>query len=260
MGLPSAAYFDASGKQEGYPFLTVAGAASPIKKWIRFELEWIQALKDEGVSEFHATDFAASKGEYKDWKGDKPRRSAFVRFLTEIIKKNANKLFLLTIETETWNEVNREYLLEETFHSGYVLAGFSLAAQVLQWATRKRVQLPFKIFFEDGDEGWTGLKQLCKKHLSFEPIRIPKNEGIPFQIGDFLAWKARVTATNAKKILDGLRRSDTMDELLRELDSLNRILAVSPHKNGVYTAKGLAETCRNFKVPKRDIQASGTGS
>jgi hypothetical protein len=71
---------------------------------------------------------------------------------------------------------------------------------------------------------------------------------------------ARLAATNGKKILDGLRRSDTMDELLRELDSLNRILAVSPHKNGVYTAKGLAETCRNFKVPKRDIQASGTGS
>jgi hypothetical protein len=38
MGLLSAAYFDASGKQKGYSFLTVAGAVSPIKKWIRFGL------------------------------------------------------------------------------------------------------------------------------------------------------------------------------------------------------------------------------
>jgi len=62
MGLPSAAYFDASGKKEGYTFLTVAGGASPISKWTRFEREWSQVLKDEGVPEFHATDFAASQG------------------------------------------------------------------------------------------------------------------------------------------------------------------------------------------------------
>jgi hypothetical protein len=46
MGLLSAAYFDASGKQKGYSFLTVAGAVSPIKKWIRFEKQWMQALND----------------------------------------------------------------------------------------------------------------------------------------------------------------------------------------------------------------------
>ena len=37
MALVSAAYFDASGKQQGYPFLTMVGATAPIKKWIRFE-------------------------------------------------------------------------------------------------------------------------------------------------------------------------------------------------------------------------------
>jgi hypothetical protein len=75
MGLLSAAYFDASGKQKGYSFLTVAGAVSPIKKWIRFEKQWMQALNDEGVTQFHATDFAASQGEYEAWKGDKQRQN-----------------------------------------------------------------------------------------------------------------------------------------------------------------------------------------
>lgn len=32
-----AAFFDASGKREGFDVLTVAGAATPMKKWLRFD-------------------------------------------------------------------------------------------------------------------------------------------------------------------------------------------------------------------------------
>jgi hypothetical protein len=258
MGLLSAAYFDASGKQKGYPFLTVAGAVSPIKKWIRFERQWMQALDDEGVTEFHATDFAASQGEYEAWKGDKQRRSAFVKRLVGIIQKNTNKLFLLTVEIKIWEQVNGEYPLGENFHSAYALAGFSVAALALRWATKKRVRKTFDIYFEDGDEGWGGLNELCKKHLQFEPIRIPKSKAVPFQVGDFLSWKARITATNAMKIVDGLQRGDKLDEVMKELDSLNRIL-VCPVKNGIYTAEGLRGTCRNLKIPKRPAPASVAG-
>ena len=246
-----AAYFDASGKQGGYPFLTVAGATSPIKKWIRFEKQWNQALTDEGVTEFHATDFASSEGEYKEWKGDKERRSAFVDRLTRIIKNNVNKLFMVTVEMPAWKEVNREYLLAETLHSPYALAGFTVAAQARKWAMRKRLTpSSFKVFFEDGDEGWGGLKQLCQRYCNFDPIRIPKKEGIPFQIGDFLAWKTRITATNAMKIMAGFRRGDNLDELSRELNSLNRI-TVCPGHNGIYSPRALIKTCQNLKVPRR---------
>jgi hypothetical protein len=246
----SAAYFDASGKQQGYAFLTVAGAASPIKKWIRFEKQWSQALNEEGVSEFHATDFAASEGEYKDWKGDTPRRSAFVRRLIKIIKENVNKLFIVTVEMPAWNEVNREYLLAETLHSPYALAGFTVTNQAMRWAMRKKADSTFKVFFEDGDEGWGGLKQLCQTYCNFEPIRIPKQDGVPFQIGDFLAWKTRVTATNAMKIISAFRRGDNLDELSKELNSLNRIV-VRPGHNGIYSPVALTKTCQNLKVPRR---------
>jgi hypothetical protein len=251
----SAAYFDASGKQEGHPFLTVAGAASPIKKWNRFEKQWSLLLKAEGVSEFHATDFAASKGEYKDWKGDKPRRSAFVRHLLKIIKQNVNKLFMVTVEMPAWNEVNREYLLAETVHSPYALAGFTVAAQARRWAMRKQLTpSSFKVFFEDGDEGWGGLKQLCETYCNFEPIRVPKKEGIPFQIGDFLAWKTRITATNAMKIMMGLQRGDSLDELSAELKTLDRMV-VCPGENGIYSPRALTKTCQNLKIPKRSQDA-----
>jgi hypothetical protein len=251
MGMLSAAYFDASGRQEGYPFLTVAGAASPIKKWIRFEEKWNKALEDEGVTQFHATDFAASEGEYKDWKGDTPRRSAFLRRLMGIIKENVNKLFIVTVEMPAWNEVNKEYLLAETLHSPYALSGFTVAAQARKWAMGKQLTpATFEVFFEDGDEGWGGLKQLCQTYCNFEPIRIPKKEGVPFQVGDFLAWKTRITATNAMKIMAGFKRGDNLDELSKELNSLNRIL-VCPGHNGIYSPRALMKTCQNLSVPKR---------
>jgi len=251
MGMLCAAYFDASGKREGYSFLTVAGATSPIKKWIRFEKQWSVVLHDEGVSEFHATNFAASKGEYRDWKGDTARRSAFLRRLMRIIKENVNKLFMVTIEMSAWNEVNREYLLAETLHSPYALAGFTVAAQARKWAMRKRLTpSSFKVFFEDGDEGWGGLNQLCQTYCNFEPIRIPKTKGVPFQIGDFLAWKTRIAATNAMKIVGGLQRGDNLDDLSKELKSLDRIL-VRPGHNGIYSPRALLKTCQNLKVPQR---------
>jgi hypothetical protein len=98
------AYFDASGK-EGFPFITIAGAVSPIKKWIRFERDWSEILETHDVTEFHATDFAASLGEYKGWKGDKTRRSGFLRKLIAVLKKNTNKLFTLTVDMEAWEAV-----------------------------------------------------------------------------------------------------------------------------------------------------------
>lgn len=244
MGLLSAAYFDASGKQHGYSFMTVAGAASSVKKWDRFEIEWNKTLADEGVTEFHATDFAASQGEFKNWKDDKARRSAFMKRLIAIVKKSANKLFILTIEIPVWNQVNREFLLKENLYCAYALAGFSVAGQVLQWANKRKVAKPFNIFFEEGDEGWGGLTELCKQHLQFEPIRIPKKKGIPFQIGDLLAWKTRITAQNLSKM-------NLMDDVLEGLNLLNKILVV-PHHNGIYTIGGLRNTCKIMGIPKRE--------
>jgi hypothetical protein len=244
-----AAYFDASGKLAGYPFLTVAGATSPIEKWILFEKQWLSVLRGEGVTEFHATDFAASKGEYKDWKGDKPRRAAFIKRLAKIIKDNVNKLYVVTVETAVWAEVDREYLLAEHFHSPYALAGFTVTNEALKWAMNKKT-LPLKVFFEDGDEGWGGLKQLCEKYNHFEPLRLPKKEAVPFQVGDFYAWKTRITATNSVKIVDNLKAGDTLRELRKELKSLDRIL-VCPGHNGIYSRRNLVKNCQNFKVPKR---------
>ena len=175
MGLLYSVYLDASGKPETDASLVVAGAVAPVKNWIRFERAWKSVLDDEGVSEFHATDFAASQGEYRKWKGDKDRRASFLKRLREIIEKNVNRLFMVTVEIEAWTKVNRDYLLEEGFHSPYALAGFSAVAQLRKWAKKKKIKSPVEIVFEEGDDGWDGLTELCKRgHVI--PIRLPKQK------------------------------------------------------------------------------------
>jgi hypothetical protein len=131
------AYLDASGKSRGYPAMTVAGYAAPVAKWSRFEKQWRAALDAEGIKIFHATDFAASKGEFKEWKGDRPRRSRFLSSLIGIIKKSTNKMISIGVEIDAWDNVNQKYQLEETFYSPYALAGYVAVITSSGWAYRK---------------------------------------------------------------------------------------------------------------------------
>ena len=248
------AYFDASGKREGYSILTVAGAVAPIKKWIRFEKRWTEVLRSEGVSEFHATDFAASEGEYKQWKGDKARRSAFLAQLISVIKDNTNKLFSVSVELDAWKKVDSEYLLTEGFYSPYSLAGLAVIRQTLKWATRKRLKTP-EFVFEEGDDGWEGLLKMCSWDKII-PIRLPKAKAIPCQVGDMLAWKSRITATNSLRRLEKWEQSPRRDletvALIRsDLESLTK-LQVRPGTANVFAIENLRNSCKLSSIPRRD--------
>ena len=255
MAVLQAAYFDASGESTGFPVLAIGGAVAPIKKWNRFEREWAAILKREKVTEFHATDFAASKGQYEDWKGDKPRRSKFLFDLANIIKKNANKLFMINIEIDAWEEVNRDYLLEEVFHSPYALCGYTAIQQVLKWAEGKHIaNSRLKIIFEDGDDGWEGLKKLAERS-DIEPIRLPRSAAIPCQAADMIAWKSRIAFTNAlhrfgKVIAAPYADFENFRGIIDEWSSLEKVL-VRPGTPGVYGREALLRTCKNSDILKR---------
>jgi hypothetical protein len=256
MGMFYTAYFDASGKHtKKYRILSVAGALAPIKKWIRFEQQWNEVLKNEGLSEFHATDFHASQGEYKDWKGDKERRSKFLNKLKIIVENNTNKLFSVSVELDAWDEVNKEYYLEEILQSPYALAGLFVVDQTLGWAKRKGTK-NLKIVFEDGDEGWGGLVKLCIQR-NVVPVRLPKQIAIPCQVGDLLAWKTRITGTNALHRIsrmeigtDPANAQFELDELISELNSLDRLL-VRPGNTKIFSIASLRKICVGAKIPKR---------
>lgn len=245
MGMLYAAYFDASGKK-GFPFITVAGAVSPIKKWIRFEGEWNEILERHGVTEFHATDFAASKGEYKEWKGNKIRRSGFLRQLIAVLKKNTNKLFTVTMDMEAWETVNAHYCLEERFYSPYAMCGFGVVGQCLDWAKRKRAKY-LEFIFEEGDKGWEGLVKVCEQEQNVTPMRLPKKKAIPCQVGDLLAWRTRISTTNAVRRLKALQPDE---EIQAELKALDGVMVRPGHKS-IYSRRALEMNCQEFNIPKR---------
>jgi hypothetical protein len=238
-------YFDASGKSHTHEFMTIGGAGSTSEKWGQFEKEWSQILKREGVSEFHATDFAASLGEYKDWKGNKGRRSHFLRDLIAVARKYTNKVFTGTIAMSDWRDVNTRYALEECFFSPYAYVGFGLVDQTVLWAKRRKVvDAKFLVAFEDGDEGWGGLRNLCMKYLGVEPIRLPKRQACAFQLGDMLAWKTRITAVNATKAAN-------VKEIDKHLARLDKLIFCPAIQAGARKGS-MITNCKKFGVPRRD--------
>ncbi len=252
IALLCAAYFDASGRKD-YPVMSVGGAIAPVYKWVRFEQEWCAALKEEGVSEFHATDFAAGKGAFKNW--DKPRRGRFLKTLGVILNTRVNKFFCASIESEAWESVNKEYLLQECFHSQYALCGFAVVKQILQWEKRHRSR-EVKIFFEKGDPGWGGVERLCEG-IGVNPIPLPKKEAVPFQASDLIAWKSRIAFTNGLKKFNQFMAMQEptileIEGMIAEEESLKKIM-VKPGTPGVFSRSALLDNCVKFKIPRRPL-------
>jgi hypothetical protein len=255
MALAFAAYFDASGKHDIHPVITVAGAVSTVTKWVRFEKQWCEVLKREGIKEFHATDLFSFQGEFKSWKGDHSRRTKFVVDLAEIAKANVNKIFSISVELAAWNVFDEDYYFSERFHSPFAFASFGVIDQVIKWAKRKRLKKLPDFIFEDGDDGWEGVCDLCKWD-KIVPIRLPKAKAVPCQLGDMLAWKGRIAASNA---LNNLRRmesegnydDETINELRREMDSLNKLYDRFPGEANLFSPEAMKRTCEKNNVPRR---------
>lgn len=82
------AYFDETGHADD-PVLNFAGMAgfvAPYGKWLNFEDQWNDTLKNAGLSEpFHMKEFAHSAGQFKSWKGREDKRRLLLGRLIEII-------------------------------------------------------------------------------------------------------------------------------------------------------------------------------
>lgn len=250
----SAGYFDAAGKNNGSGVLVVAGIVAPVKKWVRFDRKWKEVLDSENIQCFHMTDFASSRGEFEPWNGDRERRGLFWSRLLKVITDTANKMFWVAIELDAWRSVNRDYQLEETFHTPYSMCGFTAVIASLKWA-RKRKKIPIEFFFEDGDDGREGLRKLCARE-DIGPIFGSKRLQ-PLQAADLLAWKARTLANNAfrlhKKIEDSSEPDfESFGKLLKELESFEKV-KVRPHVDGIYSREKLISTCIKSRVQRRLI-------
>jgi hypothetical protein len=89
-------YFDESGKEDDPQFadsaIAVAGYVAQAGQWPEIEANWqaVLARPEFGVPYLHMKEFAHSKpgSPFESWKGDEPKRAAFIAALAEVIRKS----------------------------------------------------------------------------------------------------------------------------------------------------------------------------
>jgi hypothetical protein len=87
-------YFDESGKEEDPQFadsaISVGGWVTTVDSWRDLEAKWsaVLARAEFDVPYLHMKEFAHSEPRtpFESWKGDEPRRSAFMAALTDVIR------------------------------------------------------------------------------------------------------------------------------------------------------------------------------
>jgi hypothetical protein len=117
-----AAYFDGSGSPDDTVAVAVAGFVATVRQWKEFERNWKDCLNDFGVSALHMRDFAHSRGEFTEWKGDENRRRRFLGRLISIIQVRVQHSFASVVRMDESRKVDTKYRLSE-FSKPYALQG-----------------------------------------------------------------------------------------------------------------------------------------
>lgn len=245
------AFSDESGSPD-QASVVVAGFLASDEQWVEFERNWTDTLHNFGISHFHASEFAHSVGEFAKWKDHtkdqalKEGRQRFLRQLLAHIILRTRFCYSHTVRMSDYRKLNGVYILSAV--PPYALCGRTAVKSVTEWATRNHVpETHIKYVFEDGakDKGFF-LKRMVKDR-GFEPILKKKDEAIPLQAADLLAYE-----TNAA-IRDIFEKGVTEFERLRF--PIRMIEDNVPHRMadfGTYSEKDLEAFCVNAKIPRRD--------
>lgn len=95
---------DVSGKDD-QPVRVCAGLMGDQAHWERFEKEWRSALRDAGVSQFHATDFYACQREFAGWVKGSPKHIQFSRRFCAIAETQTMAGFVTGIEVDAFKRL-----------------------------------------------------------------------------------------------------------------------------------------------------------
>jgi Protein of unknown function (DUF3800) len=248
-------YADASGKTT-YPVFSVCGVIATVRTWRRFEWQWRRELAKEGIKEFHMTDFASSRGEFTQWKGDGERRGRFFRELVRIIRNTlSTPPIVVNVEMDAWKLINQEFLLEEHLKCPYALSGFGVVKQARDWVRSKNDPPRIRFVFEDGDEGKGHLSDLCEK-VSITPVFRSKSAAVPCQAADLIAWKSRIACQNSlvlsTKVTDRSEPADDMENILQLFKEYESVMHTTlSAESKIFSPDALRRTCIGRGIPPR---------
>ena len=226
-------YFDTGGTQNDEWVIVTAGLVATAKKWSRFEERWQLVLEKEGVTQFHAVDFAHSQEEYTSWLGDEPRRAAFVATLIKEIKRGVNKVFLQGVVLPDYHAANQAYPVKEIFGGPYSTAQAVCLLRAWKWLIDKKGPNDrIRNLVEHGDVGQHDFRQFCKRFHLPEPAILPKldetteKRWLPFQACDLIAYEfRRVYECMASRFVPGPNWRGWRKSLL----AMQKLLPISEH-------------------------------
>jgi hypothetical protein len=244
------AYYDESGSPDAHS-VVVAGFVASNDQWKEFERNWNGSLHQFGISHFHAVEFAQSVGEFAKWKGHEKNpdlqseRQWFLRQLLAHIKLRTRFCCSHVVRMVDYRKVNGVYILDAV--QPYALCGRTAVASVSEWGSRNKIpEGQIRHIFEDGAKHKGFLLKRLIKDKGFEPIFKKKDEAVPLQAADLLAYE---TFVGIRSIFEkGVTDFDDLRYPLRMLDEV-------PHRLvdwGTYSENDLETFCLNARIPRRD--------
>ncbi|HCC56729.1 MAG TPA: hypothetical protein DEQ47_05605 [Solibacterales bacterium] len=229
------AYFDASGTEHDQLCLAVAGFVSTTDKWVEFDQRWNERLAKDGIKYFHMNEFnnPGSKGEFRNWSYDDPRRPLLHRDLIGVITDHVDRHFGCCVITEALNGLTLQER-QEWHLSAYALAGRSCAAQLRLWCETWGGRVP-RMVFERGDHGRGELEKILKLNKFSDPVFEPSRdvvEGgfitkgmVPLQAADLLAFELFDPARKIEKD-DKLKRIRPSYDVLSRIPGSPRVIRI----------------------------------
>lgn len=186
----------------------MSGLVARVGKWIRFEEAWIDALKDEGLTErFHMSRFVFGGRGYEAWKDNDKKRAETAERLLRIIKRHTQKSFVSGVYTADFRKVAADYDIKAAHLTPYSLCGQEAMSHIWRWKNRNRnnqfKNAKIMFVFERGD---TDQKSLEKRLNLFDGAPVPYDRPSydpmldgpfgfpPFQACDLIAWSHVRTA------------------------------------------------------------------
>jgi hypothetical protein len=213
------AYFDESGTHYGSPVMCVAGYLFTAENALHFDREWGEALKEFGLTHFHAADCAHGREETEAL--SRAQRDELMVRLVGIIKRRIELGIAVSVSETDFGRVDAP-----KWERGgpYLLAALHVLGGVAAWIQNSSYAGKVSYFFESGDkhQGLTNqaidmLKAKGSGYLGYySHTFIGKCDARGLQAADLLAyeWQKELKRIN----LDNLKVRPMRRSLERLLD------------------------------------------
>jgi hypothetical protein len=193
------AWYDASGAEDDPTRrpLGVCGLVSTEKDWLGFEKDWQAVLEDPEyrVPFLHMKQFTQFRPPFdEDWRGNEEKRAGFLTRLSKVIQDHVKYCWVVHIPLHSFEAVNKDYMLKETFGGPYTLAAFLSWGSMEEWVGKTHPGQPLHHVFEAGDRGQDFFQAFLKWAGIYVSIRKAQDQKTgkwwtPFQAADYMAYE-----------------------------------------------------------------------